>query len=72
MHGDRRVSQHRLRTRGGDGDVARLAWMRVDDRIAQVPEVTGNGLVKDLVVADGGLQVSVPVDQPLAAVDESP
>src|SRR5687767_3969561 len=47
----------------------RLAGLRVDHRILEVPEVTLHGLLEHLVVADGRLQVGVPVHQPLAAVD---
>jgi len=71
MDRDGRVAQHRLRPRRGDRDVPRLASLRVDDRIVEVPEVPGHRLMKDLVVADGRLKRRVPVDQPLTAVDQA-
>ena len=70
MHGHGRVAQHRLRSRRGDADKLGLARLRVDHRIAQVPEVARIGFVKHFVVADGRLQIRVPVDQPLAAIDQ--
>ena len=74
MDRHRRVAQHRLRPRGGDSHVLRLAGQRIayrHNRVVEVPEVPRHRLVKDLVVADGRLQHRVPVDQPLAAVDQA-
>ena len=71
MDGHGRVAQHRLGPRGGDRHVRRLARLRVDHRIAEMPEVAGDGFVKDFVVADGRLQERIPIDQPLAAVDQA-
>ncbi len=47
----------------------RLARFGIDDRIVNVPEVPFLGDVLDFVVADGGLQKGVPIDQPLATID---
>ena len=86
MHGDRAVAKHRFRACGRDGDVvARLAqgfqavrvaldvFIRraVGQRVFEVPHVAGHFAVLDLEVADRGLQCGVPVDQPLAAVDQA-
>ena len=51
MHGHGRVAEHGLGPRRGHDDVLRLARLRVDDGIAQVPEVPLDLLVDDLVVA---------------------
>ena len=71
MAGHRRIPQHGLRTRGGDRDKLRLTRLRVDHRIADVPEMTGDLLVIDLIITDGRLQVAIPVDQPVAAIDQA-
>ena len=70
MNGNRRIAQHRFRSRGGDRDVTWFAGFRIDDRILIVPEVAVDCLAEDLVVADGGLQERVPVNESLAAIDE--
>jgi len=67
----RGVAQERLRTGRGDRHARRFAGRRIDDVVADVPEVPLDLLVEDLVVADGRLQEGVPVDQPLAAADEA-
>ena len=67
---DRGVAQHGLGPRRGDDDVVGLARLRVDHRIAQMPEVALHGFVHDLVVRHRGLQMTVPVDQPRAANDQ--
>ena len=41
MHGHGRVAQHRFGPRGGDRDELGLARLRVDHRIAEMPEVAG-------------------------------
>ena len=49
----------------------RLARLRIDHRIAKMPEVAVHGFVKHFVVADGRLQERVPIHQPLAAIDQA-
>ena len=71
MHGHGRIAQHGLRPRGGDRHVRRFARLRVDHRVLEVPEVALHFLVEYLVVADRRLQERVPVDQPLAAVNQA-
>ena len=68
MHGDAGVAQHRLGPGGGDGDECALAAL---DRVAQVPEMAVDLGLLHLEVGDGGLQLDVPVDQPLVAVDQA-
>ena len=60
MHGHGRIAEHRLGPGGGDGHVRRLARLGIDHRIAEVPEVALDRLVKHLVVADGRLQDACP------------
>ena len=67
MDGDRGVAEHCLGPRRGD--VQRLTADRACNGVPDRPELALDLLVVDLVVGDGGAQVGVPVDQPLAAVD---
>jgi len=72
MHGHGRIAQHGFRPSGGDCHVCRFARGGIDHRVVEVPEMSRDHLVKHLVVADGRLQCGVPVDQPLAAIDQPP
>ena len=65
-----RVAEHGLGARGGDDDVI-LAVDRLGQRVAQVPQVALLVLVLGLVVRDGGGAVGAPVDDALAAVDQT-
>ena len=69
MHCNGRVAEHRLRPRGGNGDVCRLARLGIDHRILEMPKMPLDRLVENFVVADGCLQIRVPIHQPLAAID---
>ena len=69
-HGDARVAEHGLGTRGGHDDVL-LAVDGLGERVAQVPQVAVLLLVLRLVVGDGGGAVGAPVDDALAAVDQA-
>ena len=66
MHGDGGVAEHRLRTRRGDDDVAGA----ILERIAQVPQVAFLLLALHFEVGQRGEQHRVPVDEPLAAIDQ--
>ena len=68
--GNARVAEHGLGARGGDDDVI-LAVDRLGQRVAQVPKVALLVLVLGLVVRDGGGAVGAPVDDALAAVDQT-
>ena len=68
MHGDGGVAQHGLGPGGGDRD--ELA-VRSLDRVAQMPEMAVDLGRLDLEVGDGRLQLDVPVDQPLVAIDQA-
>ena len=86
MDGDRAVAEHRLGPGGGDGDVVAL-FLEVDvavgvlldivvglaagERILEVPHVAVDFAVLDLEVGDRGLELRVPVDQPLAVIDQA-
>ncbi len=86
MDGDRAVSQHRFRTRGGDGNVVtRLAgqfvavFVALDElvgrticqRIFEVPHVAVDFAVLHFEVRNRRLEMGVPVHQPLVAVDQT-
>ncbi len=75
MHHHRDVAQHGLGAgRGHHQAVLQLAVDRlrsVGERVADMPEVAVFLLAFDLQVADGSLEHRVPVDQPLAAVDQA-
>ena len=68
--GDARVAEHCLGARGGDDDIV-LTVDRLGQRVAQVPQVALLVLVLGLVVRDGGGAVGAPVDDALAAVDQT-
>ncbi len=68
--GDARVAEHGLGARGGDDDVV-LAVDRLGQRVAQVPQVALLVLILGLIVRDGGGAVRAPVDDTLAAVDQT-
>ena len=65
--GDGGVAQQRLRTRGGDDDIA----VRILDGITDMPEMTGLFLVLDLGVRKRGRTVRTPVDNAGALVNIS-
>ena len=67
MDGDGRVAEHRLRP--GRRNLQRLAVGRARDGILDRPEMPLDVLVIDLVIGDGRVQVRVPVDQSLPAID---
>ena len=73
MDGDGSVAEHRFGARGGDGDeFVGSPWIcRIDHWVADVPEVALHRFVIDFVVGDGGLQVGVPIHEPLAAEDQA-
>src|SRR5690606_21874084 len=70
MASDGGVAEHRLGTRRRDDHPLRLAGLRVDDRIAKMPEAPVDGDVLDLVIRDGRLQVAIPIDETVAAIDQ--
>ena len=67
---DARVAEHGLGARGGDDDVI-LAVDRLGQRVAQVPQVALLVLILGLVVRDSGGAVGAPVDDALAAVNQT-
>ena len=72
VHRDGGIAEHGLRTGGRDDDVV-LAVLRcyaLLQGIAEVPHVALHLAVLDLKVGDGGAELRIPVDEPLAAVDE--
>ena len=67
MHGHRGVAEHRLRARRRHDHLARAIF----ERVLEVPEVAARLLLLDLVVADRGLELAIPVHHPVTAVDEA-
>ena len=67
MDGDAGVAQHRLGTGGGDDELL----IRVLDRVADVPEVTGHVLVLNLGVGERRAAVGAPVDDAAALIDQA-
>ena len=73
IHGHRAVTQHGFRT-GGSNDQVVLAvggGGTVGQRVAQVPQRALLVVVFYFQIGDGGMQLRVPVDQALAAVDQA-
>ena len=68
--GDSGVAEHGLGARRGHGDVVDAVDGR-GERVAEVPEVALLVVVLGLVVRDGGAAARAPVDDALAAVDET-
>ena len=69
--GHRGVAEHGFGACRGDHHLGRLAWLRVHDRVPQIVEMTLHGLVNDLVVGNGRLQLAIPVDEPVAAENQA-
>ncbi len=68
MNRDAGVAEHRLRPRRGDGDELVRALF---DGIFQIPERALGLAALDFEVADRGVQLRVPIDQPLIAIDQA-
>ncbi len=68
VHHHRHVAQHGLGPRGGHHQLLTRA---VGQRVGDVPQKAVFLLALDFQVAHGGLQLRVPVDQALAAVDQA-
>ena len=60
------ITQHSLRAGGGDDEIAAALGQRITD-MPHEPVFLGAG---DFQVRHGGMQYRVPVDQPLAAIDQ--
>ena len=86
VHGDRAIAQHRLGPRRGDGDVIpRLAQGDVSvcvpldifirratgERVLEVPHMARRFDILDLQIGNRRLEMRVPIDQPLAAVNQA-
>ncbi len=67
VDGHRTVAQHGFRTRGGDSQVA----LGASQRIVEVPEMALLLFGDYLQVGDRGVQRRIPVDQALAAVNQT-
>jgi hypothetical protein len=67
MHRDGGVTEHRLGARRGDNHMAAA----ILEGVLEVPEVAVLLARFDLEVRDRGLQHRIPVDEPLAAIDEA-
>src|SRR5947209_8362121 len=67
MNGHRGIAEHGLRPGRGKPD----EFLRVLDRITKGPKASFDGLMVSLVIGHGGLQLGVPVDQPLAAKNQA-
>ena len=72
MHRHRHVGQHGFGARGRNLDIVAPVGQRdaVFKRIAEVPERTLHILRLDLEIGNRGLELGVPVYQPLVAVDQ--
>ena len=73
MHRNRHISQHGFRTGGGDFDVvaAIVQGDAIGERIFEVPEMAGKGLLLNFQIGNRGFQLRVPIDQPLVAVKQA-
>ncbi len=86
MNGNRAIAQHGFRARRGDGDIVALflqhdvpvlvlfdigIGLAARQRVLEVPHMTGHFGVLDLEIGNRCLEMRVPVDQPLAAIDQA-
>lgn len=73
VHRYRHVGQHRLGPGGGNLEIVApvIEPRAVGKRILEVPEAARDGLRLDFEIGNRGLQLGVPVHQPLVAVDEA-
>ena len=67
MHGDSLVTEKRFRTRRRNDD----AFAAVGGRVTDFPEMSGGFFAFDFEVAHRALQLRIPVDEALAAVNEA-
>src|SRR5438067_1075678 len=65
MHGHRGIAQHGFRPRGGKAN----EFATLFHRVAESPEAALGRLMVHFIVGDGGLELRVPVDQPLAPIN---
>ena len=72
MHRHRHVGEHGFGARGRDLDVVPPVGQRdaIFERVSEVPERTLHILRLDLEVGNRGLELGIPVYQPLVAVDQ--
>jgi hypothetical protein len=71
MNGNGHVAEHGLGAGGRDGKkLAGILAVRVEDRVANLPQMALLLLVDHFEVADGGLAARAPVDDVSAAIDE--
>ena len=73
VHGHGGVAEHGFRASGGDDQVVQAlgGLLAVGQRITQVPQVALLVVVFHFEVGDGGVELGVPVDQTLTAVDQT-
>ena len=67
MDRHRGIAQHGLGTSGRDDDESPRIVLK---RIAEVPEVALDLALLDFQIGNGGMQLGVPVDQPLVPIDQ--
>ena len=71
MAGHRGIAQHGFGPRCGHHHVFRFAGLRINDRIAQMPEMPLDAFIHNLVIRDRSLQMAVPVDQARPAENQT-
>src|SRR5262249_43056328 len=67
VDGNRSIAEHRLGASGRKTN----ELVGIFDWVAKCPETAFDGFVVNLVVRHGGLELRVPVDQALAAIDQA-
>ena len=71
MHHHRDVAKHGFGTGGGNGQMGQAEHgIHFDERIADMPHEAVFFFLHHFEVGHGGMQFRVPVDQPLAPVDQ--
>ena len=67
VHSHAAVAQHRFRPGSRDHDMGAVLPL---DRVAEVPELAVDLVLLHFQVRDRGVQLGIPVDQPLVAIDQ--
>ena len=71
MHGDRRVSEHRLGPRCRDGDeLAAVLPVESRDRVTEVPQMALHFRLQNFEIGDRGVQHGIPIDETLGLIDQ--
>src|SRR5262249_15176133 len=70
MTGHCGIAQHRLRASRRHHNRGRLAWLGINNWVAQIVKMALHRLIHDLVIGHGSLQLAIPIDQTIATKNQ--